>query len=286
MAFVAASTVSSYENCSRIYDKYVYKEVIKIVDNAVSDAKSSAEEQLRKTIDEEIENISDNAFGETDLIKEGVHSILGEDFQTVKDIVPEIYSFFNVDIETILTNEIVSSKIRIIADKYSAVTTEEINRRLPLGLKIKEDAVKEIMTDSNAIEAVIYDVFGIGSSYHNTQTISEYIEQKLLRPTLLRIIGMVLWAVVFSAVSIVLKIVVRMILLIRKAPPIKAVDSLLGAVLGFVGGGCCVFVLTMAAVLIIRSTGGIDYINDELISQTVIFKPIYMTVNSLTPDFL
>lgn len=257
---------------------------MKIVDNAVSKAKSSAEEQLKNTIDEEIERISDNTLGGSELIKEGVHNILGEDFQTVKDIVPEIYSFFNVDIETILTNETVRSKIKIIADKYSAVTTEEINNRLPLGLKVKEDAVNEIMTDSNAIEAVIYDVFGIGSSTHEPQTISEYIEQKLLRPTLLRMTGMILWALVFSAVSIVLKIAVGIILLIRKAPPIKAVDSLLGAVLGFVGGCCCVVVLTVAAVLIIRSTGGMDFINEELISQTVIFKPIYMTVNDLTPD--
>ncbi|MGN1106681.1 MAG: hypothetical protein ACI4RH_08510, partial [Huintestinicola sp.] len=189
-----------------------------------------------------------------------------------------------IDISTLLTNADFRAKIEEIASQYSGRIAEKINSRLPLGIKVSEGSVKDILTDENTHEAVVYDLFGIKSESDPTSGTAEYIENRLVRPAAIRMIGAVVWAAVFTAVNLVLKIIVNIILIVRKIEPVKACDSILGGVLGAAVGAAVIVAAVILIVLIIRFTGGMTYLNEDIFSDTLFFGRLYEIAKSF--DFL
>ena len=67
----------------------------------------------------------------------------------------------------------------------------------------------------------------------------------------------------------------------RKIEPIKACDSLLGALLGAVGGIAVTIVCTSIIVLLVNATGGMTYMNEDYFTDTIIFGKIYNMISAV-----
>lgn len=109
----------------------------------------------------------------------------------------------------------------------------------------------------------------------DTLAAAEYIEEAAVRGIIVKIIEYVLWSVSFIVISIVGKAVVRTILAVRKIELVKSADMILGGVLGFVKSLLIFSLLVIIIKLIIGITGGIGYLSEEAVQNTILFKFLY-----------
>lgn len=275
IAFSLASVFSSYEATEMIYDGYIHEHVMEITVQAVEKAKDEAKQRVLYEAEHWINEAVDENPGGSELLKDFFKDSLEPGGEMLKESIAGIYEYAGVDIQEILTNPIVRDKINDVAEKYSSTLADEINSRMPLGFSVDDEGVKEIITDTEASEAVVYDVFGIKSENSETEGISDYIEKKLIRPAALRTLGIIIWIAVFTVVNTVLRIIISIILVVRKIEPVKACDSLLGGVLGAAGGLAAVIAVCAVVMLITQLTGGFEYMNEDIYADTIVFGRIY-----------
>ncbi len=281
IAFSIASVLSSPEICAGLYDKYLHDRISVYIQESVDEAKVKIKEQAMDEAQKAVDEFIDENFGGSELLKESAKDFLAGGDEFAAEAVPELYDFVGVDIRTLLTNPEISGKIETVAAKYSSVAAEEINRRLPLGITVKQSEVYQVLADVNASEALIYELFGIKSENSEAVGAADYIERRAVRPIFVRFIGIVIWAVVFSVVNFLLRIIVRVILIIRKIEPVKACDSLLGGALGAAAGLAVIAACCTLIVLLVNFTGGMTYMNEGIFEQTVYFKQIYDIIAGL-----
>jgi uncharacterized membrane protein required for colicin V production/vacuolar-type H+-ATPase subunit H len=275
IAFAAAAACSSYTVTSKIYDDYFAETVGSKIDSAVNEAKEETLDKLKEEAERSADSFIDDNLGGSEEIKKLVRDYLNTDDEVMKEQFSKVFSLSGIDINNLLTNREFRDKINSVALQYSGTVTDRINDRLPLGVKVSESSVESFLTDSNAQEAIVYDVFGIKSQDSQTEGTAKYIEKTLVRPAAIRMIGAVIWAAVFAAVNIILKIIVNIVLIVRKIEPVKACDSILGGVLGAAVGAAVIAAAVILTVLIIRFTGGSDYFNEDVFSQTLFFGRLY-----------
>lgn len=274
IAFSAASMLSTDSVINKIYDDYCHDAVITILDAAVDKAKEKAKERITEETDTIIDTIVDEHFDGSDDMREMMKEAVGNSSLTIGNKLSEVYEYFGGDLSALLTNPIISDKINNIALKYSSVIAEEINLHLPLGITVKQEDIHSYLTDEKAAEALIYELLGGGSDDGELKGIPTYAEKTIISPILKRIIEIVVWVCTYTIVNIILRVIVRIILVVRKVEPIKACDSLLGALLGAVGGVLLICAAAFVIVMVIDLTGGMTYINYEIIEQTIIFREI------------
>lgn len=280
IAFSAASVMSSYSVTSSVYDTFLHDTVYGHIENAVNDVKGKTEKELRKKADEIADMIADGLPGESDELNEITHGLIIGGGTLLYESIPELYNYLNIDISMLLTNPEISAKINDITEKYSELITGELNDRLPPGITVEKDNVKKIMSDPSAVEALLSELWGIKPSDSQYEGIADYLEQIAVRPVCIRFIGIIIWAASFALVSLVLRIVVRIILIIRNVQPVKACDSVLGAVVGAAAGAAVVAACCVLILLAVRYTGGTDYMNDNIFSQTLFFGRIYDMISA------
>lgn len=284
IAFSVAAACSSYPVTSKIYDDYLSETVSEHIDSAVNKVRDETAKKLKDEAEQTADRFIDDNLGGSEELKQVVRDYLSTDDDELRSQLSEAYSYLGIDISTLLTNPDFRAKIEDIAPQYSGRVADEINSRLPLGIKISKSSVEDIITDEKAHEAIVYDMFGIRSESSPTEGTADYIENKLVRPAAIRMIGAVVWAAVFTAVNIVLKIIVNIILIVRKIEPVKACDSILGGVLGAAVGAVVLAAAVILIVLIIRFTGGMTYLNEDIFSDTLFFGRLYELAKGL--DFL
>lgn len=275
IAFFAAAALSSYPISSRIYDDYFAETVSKKISAAVDEVRDETVNKLKNEAEKSAETFIDDNFGGSDELKQLVRDYLSTDDEVMREQFSKAFSLAGIDMSSLLTNELFRDKINSIVSQYSGQVTDRINDRLPVGVRVSEGAVKDFLTDNSAHEAIVYDVFGIKSKDSQTEGTAKYIEKTLVRPTATRMISAVIWAVVFTAVNIILKIIVNIVLIVRKIEPVKACDSFLGGVLGAAVGAAVVAAAVILTVIIVRFTGGMTYFNEDIFSQTLFFGRLY-----------
>ncbi|MCI7499211.1 MAG: hypothetical protein MSA82_07370 [Oscillospiraceae bacterium] len=275
IAFSAAAALSSYPITSKIYDDYFAETVSEKIDTAVKDVRDETVNKLKDEAEKSADTFIDDNLGGSDELKQLVRDYLSTDDEVMREQFSKVFSLAGIDVNDLLTNETFRDKINSIASQYSGLVTDRINDRLPVGVKVSESSVKDFLTDSSAHEAIVYDVFGIKSKDSQTEGTAKYIEKTLVRPAAIRMISAVIWAVVFTAVNIILRIIVNIVLIVRKIEPVKACDSILGGVLGAAVGAAVVAAAVILTVIIIRFTGGMAYFNEDIFSQTLFFGRLY-----------
>ena len=275
VSFTAAAACSSYPVTSKIYDDYFSGMIREHIDSAVKEVKHETSQKLRNEAEQSADKFIDEHLGGSEELKQLVRDYLDTDDDTLRSQISETLAFFHFDISTLLTNPYFRDKIDSIASEYSGSVTGEINSRLPFGIQVSQSAVEEFMTYDKAYEAIAYELLGIKSEGSDTLGAAEYIEKNAVRPTAVRMIGTVIWAVVFAVVNIVLKFIIGIILIIRKIEPVKACDSLMGGVLGAAVGASVIAAAVILIVLIVRFTGGMTYMNEEIFSDTLFFGKLY-----------
>ncbi|MCI7234126.1 MAG: hypothetical protein SOT68_11070 [Oscillospiraceae bacterium] len=275
IAFSAAAALSSYPITSKIYDDYFAETVSEKIDTAVKDVRDETVNKLKDEAEKSADTFIDDNLGGSDELKQLVRDYLSTDDEVMREQFSKVFSLAGIDVNDLLTNETFRDKINSIASQYSGLVTDRINDRLPVGVKVSESSVKDFLTDSSAHEAIVYDVFGIKSKDSQTEGTAKYIEKTLVRPAAIRMISAVIWAVVFTAVNIILRIIVNIVLIVRKIEPVKACDSILGGVLGAAVGAAVVAAAVILTVIIVRFTGGMAYFNEDIFSQTLFFGRLY-----------
>lgn len=275
IAFSAAAALSSYPITSKIYDDYFAETVSEKIDTAVKDVRDETVNKLKDEAEKSADTFIDDNLGGSDELKQLVRDYLSTDDEVMREQFSKVFSLAGIDVNDLLTNETFRDKINSIASQYSGLVTDKINDRLPVGVKVSESSVKDFLTDSSAHEAIVYDVFGIKSEDSHTEGTAKYIEKTLVRPAAIRMISAVIWAVVFTAVNIILRIIVNIVLMVRKIEPVKACDSILGGVLGAAVGAAVVAAAVILTVIIVRFTGGMAYFNEDVFSQTLFFGRLY-----------
>lgn len=275
IAFSAAAALSSYPITSKIYDDYFAETVSEKIDTAVKDVRDETVNKLKDEAEKSADTFIDDNLGCSDELKQLVRDYLSTDDEVMREQFSKVFSLAGIDVNDLLTNETFRDKINSIASQYSGLVTDRINDRLPVGVKVSESSVKDFLTDSSAHEAIVYDVFGIKSKDSQTEGTAKYIEKTLVRPAAIRMISAVIWAVVFTAVNIILRIIVNIVLIVRKIEPVKACDSILGGVLGAAVGAAVVAAAVILTVIIVRFTGGMAYFNEDIFSQTLFFGRLY-----------
>lgn len=284
IAISAAAACSSYPVTSKIYDDYLSETVSEHIDNAVKEVRDETTKKLKDEAERSADRFIDDNLGGSEELKQFVRDYLSTDDEELRSQLSTAYSYLGIDISTLLTNPDFRAKIEEIASQYSGSVADELNSRLPLGIKVSKSSVENILTDEKVPEAIVYDMFGIKSENSQTKGTADYIENTLVRPAAIRMISAVVWAAVFTIVNIVLKIIVNIILIVRKIEPVKACDSILGGVLGAAVGAAVLAAAVILIVLIIRFTGGMTYLNEDIFSDTLFFGKLYDLAKSL--DFL
>lgn len=275
IAFTAAAACSSYPVTSKIYDDHFSAVINEHIDSAVKDVRDEASKRIKGEAEQSADRFIDENLGGSEELKQLVRDYLGTDDDVLRSQISEAFAFFQLDVNTLLTNQYFRDKIDSIASEYSGSVAEEINSRLPLGITVSENSVEEIFKDKDAHEAFIYELLGIKDKDSPTTGAADYLEKKIVRPTAIRMIGTIVWVIVFSVVSILLRIVVNIILIVRKIEPVKACDSLLGGVLGAAVGVMVIVASVILIVILVRLTGGMTYMNEDIFSETLFFGRLY-----------
>lgn len=282
VAMLAAHFLSSPDISANIYDKYFSAKVEENIDKAVKKAEEEVMKNIAGKVEETAELIIDEHFGGAGELKSAVSEYLNGGREEYKQQIAEIYTYMGIDLRSLLTNPAISGKIDSIASEYSSTAAEEINRRLPLGLKVEQSTVKKVISDTNVLESLIYDFFGIKPEYSDMPGAADYIEKNVVRPAALKLISTVMWAAVFTAVNIFLRIITEIILMIRNIRAVKVCDSALGGVLGAVSGAAVIAALTAVIVMLVQVTGGMTYMNEEIFSSCFIFGKIYGLLKNIS----
>jgi|GEM_PF-542763 len=287
IAFAIASVLSSQSVTTYVYDRYLHDKVQQRIDTVVQDVKTKAQDEIRDKANELADEIIEESFGDNEFMKQFAGDIIDDGGKLISESIPKLYNYLGIDLRTLLTNPQISDKIKSITEKYGDVIADELNSQMPLGIKVDKAYVRDMLSDENAVEAIFTELWGIRSENAEYNGIADYLEQIVVRPACIRFLGMIIWAVVFALCSLVLHLIVRAVLVVRKLQPIKACDSILGAVAGAGAGGgrhvapaviaaCC-----MLIVLAVRWTGGTEYMNEDIFSHTLFFGRIYDLMTEL-----
>ncbi|MGN0642378.1 MAG: CvpA family protein [Huintestinicola sp.] len=277
IAFAAASALSSDKITEGIYDKYLHEKVCECIDSAVADAKAQAKDKVMEIVSESVSEKAEEFTGNTEFgsaAGDVVRNILEAADRYISENPVDSRTLSQIDIASLLTNERFSAKIKEITENCSKEITADINAQLPLGITVPEEKVTDFLLEEDTLRALLNDIAGDPED-SGSEGIAGYIERVVVRPTALRALGMIIWTVVFVVVNFILRIVVKVILLVRHISPIKAADSVLGAVLGAAEGAVIILALMLIVFLIIGFTGGFDYLNNDIISQTLVFGRLY-----------
>lgn len=274
ISFLAAAFLSSYTVCEEVYNSLLHERISIYIDESVQKAKENAEEKLKNELHSITDEYIDEYLGGSEIIKEQTANILAG-MDEAREALPEIAELLGIDVRMLLTNPSISAKIEEIADTYSDSAAKEINSKLPLGISVKEQQIHSIITDIEADEALIYDAFGIKSPSSQTEGLAPYIEKTIVKPICIRLLSCIIWTLTFAAVNLVVGIVISVILAVKVIKPIRTFDSLLGGILGAAGGIAVTAALCVIVTLIIRFTGGMNYVNEEYIGSALIFGRIY-----------
>lgn len=280
LSCIIAGAASSYTVSRGIYEAFLRQTVYEHIENAVDKAKEETAAAIKEKAESAADSFIDENLDGSPQAKDAVDRILEGGRELLEGAAPEIYSFFDDNRETLLTNPVIYGKIEDVVSACSGRATEEINKRLPFGVTVTPEAVEKAMTEDGAVDAFIYELFGSGEGQDSEKGVARYIESKAAAPVFIRLISAVLWAVVFAVSGFVLRIIVRVLLTVRKIGPVKVCDSALGGVLGAAAGCVVVLICTGIIFLLVNATGGMTYANENIFGETHIFGMIYDIISA------
>lgn len=285
-AFIIASVVAGSELPERIYEEKLSQSAEAMIEDALEDGKAKIEQEIRNALKESVENIDIHTGSDyiDNAVKEGLDEITDIEFDEVLGYVPDFYSYFGVDTETLLTNELIRDKIDEAAVTISAYIADEINNRLPFGIKISKRKVKSVITDPELLGNIINDCIVTSAEENGRDRFASstlYIEKKLVKPTAVRIISNLIWIVVFSLVRLVMALILLIVRALRKIGTVRTVDSVFGGILGAASGAAAVLVLSAVAFAVVTITGGMDFLNEDIIGDTLVFRIFYDLIGRL-----
>ncbi|MBP0954382.1 MAG: CvpA family protein [Oscillospiraceae bacterium] len=286
LAVTAASVISTDAVCGDIYDEYLHEKVAQVISTSMDNAKQQAVDRLRTAVSDTVGSTAGSIVGESagENISHGIKDFASKYEEQIGDFVLGVGDFLGITVRDVLTDERVSAKLDTTADMYSQEVAQGINGRLPFGIEVSPEKIHEIISDKKLIEVLLTEILDQEQTKTRTgyEDTAEYIEQSLVRPAAIRALRTVVWAAAFVIVSAVLNLIVRIVLLIvRRLKAVNLTDRVLGALLGTLGSSVAVFAIVFVCVMVFRFLGDFDYLNEDIISGTIVFKHIFYLINGM-----
>lgn len=170
--------------------------------------------------------------------------------------------------EKVLTNEkfhdtlnsVFINYCRMLTDAFSGVLPEEV-------ISGAEDYLNETdMENRRKLELLTEE----------RQSVTEIVESEIVRPLMMRTVNTALFAVTFLVTIVIFAIISRAAGLLRKISALRSADSLLGGIMGLLQSLLAMAAICFAVSIFINLTGGAnEYVNPDVISETVVFKRLY-----------
>ncbi|MGN0665102.1 MAG: hypothetical protein ACI4KF_01110 [Huintestinicola sp.] len=287
ISFAVASAVSSDAVVEPYYEKYFREKIVSAIDSSIEDAKERAEEKLKEAVKQEASEALSGITGidGLEIPPELIDDVFGKTEEFISDHPLDSAYISQIDFSSLLTNERISGKIKEAADICADAISEKLNNMLPLGISISPDSISDFLMEEDTLRALFTELLG-DKTDADSEGIAEYMERIIVRPAVLRAMGIVVWAAVFAAANIFLRMIISVILLIRHISPIKAADEVLGGLLGAAEGAVIIAICTAVVAVIIAVTGGVEWMNEELITQTFVFRHIYAALIDVLPGLI
>ncbi|MCM1330030.1 MAG: CvpA family protein [Ruminococcus sp.] len=207
-------------------------------------------------------------LSETYLAPENLGEILSENGIELDGEQLDILAAGGEVYEKVLTNEkfrdtlnsVFINYCRMLTDAFSGVLPEEV-------VSGAEDYLNETdMENQRKLELLTEE----------RQSVTEIVEREIVRPLMMKTVNTALFAVTFGVTVIIFAVISRAAGLIRKIPSVRSADSLLGGLMGFLQSLLAAAVICFAVSVFIKLTGGAnEYVNPDVISETVVFKWLY-----------
>lgn len=247
IGFIAAFAAAVF--VSNAADDYVYDSFVKPV--VMSAMETKAEE-----------------LSETYLTPESLGKILAENGAELDEEQLDMLIAGGEAYEKVLTDEKFRDTLNSVFINYCQLLTDTFSGILP----------EEVVSGAEAYlnEADMENQRKLELLTEEKQSITEIIESEIVRPLMMKTVNAVLFAVTFGVVLIIFAVISRAVGLIRKIPAVRFADSFFGGLMGLLQSLLAIAVICFAVSIFVKLTGGAnEYINPDIISETIVFKWFY-----------
>lgn len=247
VGYIAALAAAIF--VSEAADEYVYDTFVK----------PSVDSMLEKKAEELSERYSSEEWLEEFLAENGI-SFDGEQLS-------QLFGNDDEDYE-VLTKDEIRAKLNNVFIDYCRALTEAFSGILP------EEAVREAyryieetnMDNQQKLELLASD----------GKAAVELVEREIIRPILLKTVRTVLFFLTFALVSAAVSLISAAVRAIRGISAVRQTDDFLGGMLGFLHGIIISAAICVLVKIFIQLTSdGNQYINSDIIAETIVFKWIY-----------
>ena len=109
-----------------------------------------------------------------------------------------------------------------------------------------------------------------------TDVMADQIVRTVCQPVLVGVFQIILVLILYIILSFVVSVIAKALGIINKVPLIGGLNKILGGVFGLLNAGIWCYILAGVVGLFIGLTNGnIDFMNNQIIDKTVLFKLIY-----------
>lgn len=145
------------------------------------------------------------------------------------------------------------------------------------------EGLKSALGAIPALSAVLFDFSGVEASLDGavnleSSKIAAVVESSVIRPVVEPLLQMIIFIVTLIILMFVVTLLAKGSKGFNKVPLIGGINSFLGAVMGIINGGVLLSAAAAVLGLIISAKGESQYLSNEVISNTYIFKWIYGAV--------
>ncbi len=261
IALTCATIASSNSVVSYVYDTYLQSAVSSTVEKTVDKAKEKAIEHIKETIAENVPLVDAEDL------------TLSED---TSDLIKKLLGY--IDFNEAIDKYNIVDKVKTVLSEHSAELTDSINDNLPFIFSVTKADVEEAFCTDEAASALIYEIIGEYTNYTSEETMAEYLERTVVAPVIKRVLEAVLFSLTFLIVSVILKAISKVFLSIKSVKPVKKADSFFGAIFGVLKGVGISIVIVCVVYFIITLSNGIEWMNEDIIANTVVFKYVYYPI--------
>lgn len=240
----------------KIYYSYIKDKNIEAVENAVSDI----------NVNKEIKLYIEQSGYNVDISEEQIRNIISQS-QNIDDADERFAEAINTATGGAANVTGAYFKDNIM-DKISSSVESRIGGYLP------DFAVTNVQPSvSNNTDKIFKTIALLSGDSHNA---AEYIEKEYLRPVTIKVIGMLVFVVVFAVLNIIFHILLGGIDKIGDVTGLGKLDSVLGGVLGAVQAAIIVFIIMLIVKITINlNDSNMVLFNEETIENTKLFKYFY-----------
>lgn len=149
------------------------------------------------------------------------------------------------------------------------------------------EGLKSALGAIPALSAVLFDFSGVEASLDGavnleSSKIAAVVESSVIRPVVEPLLQMIIFILTLIILMFVVTLLAKGSKGFNKVPVIGGINSFLGALMGIINGGVLLCAAAAVISLIISAKGDSQYLSQDIISNTYIFKWIY---NAVTGGF-